>query len=346
VKKSDRSQPDPRDADPAMPIVLALIHVVPTSNWSFARINQSGTLISALSSNPEVTSDTLLVELAYEVERQRASVKNGPRIAAAATPSPAYESEITLLFADARADFGVLILRRDATLGLFTSAEVSLLTLALDAASDSLSALRMQLQARIAAGVPRARAPSASPAPKPIPLPPDDGAWYILDLDYEISLGWSSYEARAAKASGLRTAEAIRLPVVIEDCVRSLTRADGLGEPATRYGTARPVPFLVVRTQPMSGRGGSFIGVRIDREYAPNSLADAAARFHISPRELQVLVLLLDGCHLDEISLTLHITSSTVQDHIKSMVSKTQSRNRSELIAHVLGWEFQPTSTA
>jgi DNA-binding CsgD family transcriptional regulator len=28
-----------------------------------------------------------------------------------------------------------------------------------------------------------------------------------------------------------------------------------------------------------------------------------------------------------------------VQDHIKSMLDKTDSRNRSELIARILGWE-------
>jgi len=38
----------------------------------------------------------------------------------------------------------------------------------------------------------------------------------------------------------------------------------------------------------------------------------------------------------------LYITSSTVQDHINSMLDKTESRNRSELIARVLGWEFTP----
>jgi len=48
-----------------------------------------------------------------------------------------------------------------------------------------------------------------------------------------------------------------------------------------------------------------------------------AARYHISPRELQVLALLLDGAKLEEIGNQLSITSSTVQDHIKSMVDKT-----------------------
>jgi DNA-binding CsgD family transcriptional regulator len=56
------------------------------------------------------------------------------------------------------------------------------------------------------------------------------------------------------------------------------------------------------------------------------------------------LALLLDGCHMDQVSERLNITSSTVQDHIKSMLDKTESRNRSELIGRVLGWESTPSA--
>ena len=45
---------------------------------------------------------------------------------------------------------------------------------------------------------------------------------------------------------------------------------------------------------------------------------------------------------LEEIAEALNITTSTVQDHIKSMVDKTESRNRTELIARVLGWDSEP----
>lgn len=118
-------------------------------------------------------------------------------------------------------------------------------------------------------------------------------------------------------------------------------------DPVTQtVGSSRPVPFLVVRTQPMSGPAGLFVGVRIDRFHPPHSLVGPAQRYRISPRELQVLALLLDGAKLEEIGLQLHITSSTVQDHIKSMLDKTGSRNRGELIARVLSWENTPDSVS
>jgi DNA-binding NarL/FixJ family response regulator len=101
---------------------------------------------------------------------------------------------------------------------------------------------------------------------------------------------------------------------------------------------ARPLPFLVVRTRPMAGPTGLFIGVSFERTKPEHSLTDAAARFRISPREVQVLALLLDGLQLNEIGKQLHITSSTVQDHIKTLLQKTDTENRSQMIAKILGW--------
>jgi DNA-binding CsgD family transcriptional regulator len=165
-----------------------------------------------------------------------------------------------------------------------------------------------------------------------------DGAFYVLDADLQIVLAWNAEDQRRIALTGLHTRIAERLPTVLEETVRALTvgwSSDSVNQP----GISRPVPFLVVRTQPMSGPAGLFIGVHIDRFQEPNSLTGAADRFHISPREVQVLALLLDGKHLDQIAKQLYITPSTVQDHIKSMLDKTKSRNRSELIARVLGWE-------
>jgi DNA-binding CsgD family transcriptional regulator len=163
----------------------------------------------------------------------------------------------------------------------------------------------------------------------------------VLDTDLRIVLAWSSDDRRAAAPDGPPSQRADRLPALLEETVRDLTLA-WTGDAENEPGTAHPVPFLVVRTQPVAGPDGLLIGVRIDRCQPPNSLTSAATRFHISPREVQVLALLLDGNHLDQIATQLYITSSTVQDHIKSMLDKTKSRNRSELIGRVLGWEATP----
>jgi DNA-binding CsgD family transcriptional regulator len=172
-----------------------------------------------------------------------------------------------------------------------------------------------------------------------------DQAFYVLDGDLKIVLAWNSEDQRRMALTGIQTRIGERLPSVLEETVRELTAAWST-ESVKRSGLARPVPFLVVRTRPMFGPAGLFTGVRIDRFQPPNSLTGAAAQFHISPREVQVLALLLDGYHLDQIAQQLYITCSTVQDHIKSMLDKTRSHNRSELIARVLGWKSTLSSEA
>jgi DNA-binding CsgD family transcriptional regulator len=273
-----------------------------------------------------------LSQLKNEFERQRVKARTGARIAATLGPLGDFESGITLLFADARASFGILTLLRASELGPFTSSEISVLALCLDATSERLSALRL----------------NPSEAGGYAPSDADDRAddseagesFYVLDKDLQIVLAWSAEDQRRVALTGLRTRLADRLPAVLEETVGDLV-AGWRSDSATTQepGIAHPVPFLVVRTRPMSGPAGLFIGVRIDRFKPPHSLSGPAARFHISPRELQVLALLLDGAKLEEIGQKLHITASTIQDHIKSMVDKTGSRNRTELIARVLGWE-------
>ncbi|MGB8907536.1 MAG: helix-turn-helix transcriptional regulator [Candidatus Cybelea sp.] len=325
------------ESDPAYPIINAILRVVPASQWSFARLMPDGELAGLLLDSRG--SEGELVRLKDELERQREKAKTGPRIAATLGPLGDFESGITLLFADSNRSFGILTLLRTSELGPFTSSEISILTLSLDATSERLSGLRLD---------------SSEPGPQSGPdagdRPGDAGrptealevsgeSFYVLDRDLQIVLAWNGEQQRRVALTGLRTTIANRLPGVLEEAVRGLI-ADWEADSGTqKAGIAHPVPFLVVRTQPMTGPAGLFIGVRIDRFKPPKSLRGPAARFHISPRELQVLAMLLDGERLEDIGQKLHIATSTVQHHVRSMVDKTESRNRTELIARVLGWE-------
>jgi len=320
------------EADAAYAIVSGIIGVVPASRWTFARVEPSGELVSFFGSDPSVGDRTLLAD---EFRRQRTKSPNGPRIAATLGALDEFSSGVTLVFADARANFGILTILRMAALGPFTSSEIGILTFALDAVSEHLSALRLQPPAKDAG-------PIVDRLDKRLPAE-REGAFYVLDGDMRIVMAWSTADERRIATTGLELANTDRLPTLLEATVRELTLA-WPDEDVRQPGVARPVSFLVVRTRPMTGPAGRFIGVRIERYHENNSLTLMAARFHISPREIQVLALLLDGNRLDQIAKRLYITSSTVQDHIKSMLDKTESRNRSELIARVLGWELTAAS--
>jgi DNA-binding CsgD family transcriptional regulator len=320
--------------DAAQPIVSAILKVVPATHWAFARVNVACEVERHL---PAGDAD-VLAELGRELERQREISRSGPRIAATLASLGDYESGITLLFADDRATFGILMLLRNAELGTFTSTEISMLTLALGTTTDHLALLRLHPSDAMTLPIGESMRKSSGT------IDESDGAFYVLDRDFRIVLALDSEDERRIALTGLQARTTDRLPVLLEETVRELTEHWDEAGDARGARRARPVPFLIVRTASMAGPAGSFIGVRIDRFHAPNSLTSAAAKFHISPREVQVLALLLDGRHLNEIGTTLHITSSTVQDHVRSMVEKTGSRNRSDLIARILGWEFPPVT--
>ena len=319
--------------DPARPIVSAILTVVPASRWAFARINGEGVAERILSSASTIAAD----DLTRECKRQRRIAHSGSRIAATSLGVRDGEIGVTLLFADDRTTFGIMTLVRTDELGAFTSTEIRMLTLALGTTTDHLSLLRLHPNDDAS--------PALEPARDASMVDDAEGAFYVLDRDFRIVLTLDSEDRRRIALAGLQMRAVDRLPAVLEQTVRELTAAwdrDGHRHEARQ---ARPVPFLIVHAAPMAGPSGSFIGVRIERFRAPNSLTSAAAKYHISPREVQVLALLLDGRHLNEIGSMLHITSSTVQDHIRNMVEKTGSRNRSDLIARILGWEFAPATT-
>ncbi len=310
-----------------------ILELVPASHWTFARFKGNGDedqVLSATSHGDEFR------KAKEEFALQRERTGRGPGIGATLGPLGRYSSGLALLFADSRARFGILTLLRTAELGSFTSSEIRTLTFALDAASDRLSEFRlMESQERSLTDFRFEHAAAEDPFPK---TAEDDLAQYILNEDLEIVLAWTSENERRVAMTALQARLENRLPRVLEETVRQLTTA-WTEDPGTRQpGAARPVPFLVVRTRPMAGPAGLFIGVSLERSKPAHSLTDAAARFRISPREVQVLALLLDGLQLNDIAKQLHIASSTVQDHIKSLLQKTGTENRSEMIAKILGW--------
>lgn len=67
-------------------------------------------------------------------------------------------------------------------------------------------------------------------------------------------------------------------------------------------------------------------------------LSNAVRRFHITPRELEVLVLALDGKAAAEIARSLHVSVSTVVGHLMRLRIKTRTHSSAAMIAKVLGW--------
>jgi DNA-binding CsgD family transcriptional regulator len=129
-----------------------------------------------------------------------------------------------------------------------------------------------------------------------------------------------------------------RLPAAIEASVREWVRGASRGDFA-----ATPIPGMLVRAARLGGAAGG-IGVLIERVCSREQLHQAARRFGLSPRECDVLRLLLEGESSAEVAAALHIGEHTVGDYIKRLFAKTQVRNRSEMIAKCLGWRGRPAA--
>jgi DNA-binding CsgD family transcriptional regulator len=319
------------EGDPARALIENILRVVPVSHWSFARFKGYGGDTNALLSSGE--SDETRAEefgkIKAEFVLQRHVTAHGPRMAPTIAPlGDLYSSGLAMLLADHRQDLGILTLARTDALGPFTSVEIRALALALDASPELLAPL------------PFADAESALMYKgESLGLDRTDAAapeMLVLDTDLNIFFTWSDGKNRRAAMAPAVTGN--RLPPILEDVVRDLT-STWTSDAATQHGgVAAPLPFLLVRTQPLQGPTGLFIGVLLDRVRKQRPDLRAAERYAFSPREIQTLALLLDGKALSDICDLMHITSSTVQDHIKSLVSKTGAPNRSAMIAKVLGW--------
>lgn len=67
-------------------------------------------------------------------------------------------------------------------------------------------------------------------------------------------------------------------------------------------------------------------------------LGDAVKRHRMTSRQAEVLNLLMQGAPNVAIASRLHISQATVDDHVRNIAAKTDARNRSQIVARVLGF--------
>jgi DNA-binding NarL/FixJ family response regulator len=160
----------------------------------------------------------------------------------------------------------------------------------------------------------------------------------IIDRDFRIVLASQAPRHDMASAE-FADLEAKRLRPAIEKVVRDIVTSwsDKAQRATNRFGIVPP--SYIVRVIALGDDTQRYMAVMIEQIRHRDSLAQAAKGYSLSPRETEVLSLILEGASAPEIASLLCLAESTVQSYFKHLLSKTNSRNRPSMVAKVLGWD-------
>ncbi len=135
-----------------------------------------------------------------------------------------------------------------------------------------------------------------------------------------------------------------RLAPELVDVARRLAARSSDGAPAQAVIVIGITPWLV-RLRTLHAPNGSAApresayAMTVDVVRRREQLEGAVRRFSLTRRESDVLFEILRGASASEIATKLQIAEVTVQGYHKRLLRRTGARNRSAMIARVLGWE-------
>ena len=93
-----------------------------------------------------------------------------------------------------------------------------------------------------------------------------------------------------------------------------------------------------VRACLLDGIGGRHLMLVFERVERKDAVQHNLERYALSPRECEVVMLVLYGHSNRRIADQLFLTEYTVEDHFKRIFSKLGVRSRTALAAKILGW--------
>ena len=95
---------------------------------------------------------------------------------------------------------------------------------------------------------------------------------------------------------------------------------------------------LCVRACNMAAQDGRQLLLLLERVQRRDAVAHNLERFALSPRECDVVMLVLYGHSNRRIADQLFLTEYTVEDHLKRVFAKIGVKSRTALAAKILGW--------
>ena len=233
-----------------------------------------------------------------------------------------YGDELRAVFRTGSATWGFLCLHRDAHAKPFTTADLELVKM---------------ISADIAEGLRRATLDSLtatnslSQGPGVITIAPD----------LTVIAATVAGECWLADLAAVDHPQSRALPTAVITVVTALAAPNACApQLRTRGASGR---WLTLHASYLNGAANDGTVAVVIEPATPLELQPLIiAAYALSPREAQVCALVLRGLATKRIATDLHIASHTVNDHIKSIFSKTGVSTRGELMSSVFQHHYMP----
>lgn len=254
-------------------------------------------------------------------------VERSGRMSMFMKPRFGYADEVRLAFRDGQDVWGAMALFRGPEDAPFDADEVGFLA---TLAAPFAHGVRTGMLARLAV----ARPATAITGPAVVIVGSDDQI-------VQMSLG--AEQRLAELPSSVASCDPLSPISALIGAARRYGRGETVVPPRCRLRTTSG-SWMVLHAGPLASRGDrqGEVVITIEEARPPEIVPIVVAAYGLSPRERDVVQLVLQGVDTKEIAATLHLSTYTIQDHLKSVFDKADVRSRRELISRVYFDQYVP----